>query len=214
MITVLLPSRKRPELLKTTIQGLRLLADSPTEVEVLVGADRDDEATAQAAMDMDCAVITFDRHGYANLHEYYNRLASVASGEWLLLWNDDAVMTTQSWDSIIEKEQHPAVLNLPSNHDRNLCCFPCVSRSLVRAWGHFSLSPHCDSWVHEVGMNAGIHRYVPVHVRHERFDMTGQNNDETYRESQAGYRSNEFNSQEMQHLRQNDAQIARRLMHG
>jgi hypothetical protein len=39
--------------------------------------------------------------GYDSLHEYYNELASKATGDWLMLWNDDAVMETEGWDEKI-----------------------------------------------------------------------------------------------------------------
>jgi len=215
MISVLLPSRNRHERLKATIENLRDKANEPTEVEILVATDDDDQESTLIAQKMDCAVFEGPRYGYHRLHEYYNRLALTAAGEWCLLWNDDVVMCTEGWDSVIEVQQHPAVLNLPSNHEPNLCCFPCVSTSLIKAWGHFSLSPHCDSWVHEVGMAAGIHRVQPgIYVEHERFDMTGKNNDQTYQESQAGYRSEEFGSPAMSAGRDKDAAIARKMIRG
>lgn len=215
MISVLLPTRNRHDRLVETITNLRMTADDSTEVEILVATDDDDPKSTEIAQRMDCAVFVSERFGYSRLHEYYNRLAMAAAGEWSLLWNDDVVMKTSGWDTIIEAQQHPAVLNLPSNHPPNLCCFPCVSTRLVKEWGHFSLSPHCDSWVHEVGMAVGIHRFVQgIYVEHERFDLTGKNNDQTYQESQAGYRSEEFGSPNMIEARNRDAGIARRMLHG
>src|SRR5262247_192752 len=103
MISILLPSRGRPQSLCSTINGLRDLADDPARIEVLVAADPDDQETVDAAraVDADSVIVTQERYGYHRLHEYVNRLAAQAHGTWLLLWNDDAVMLTESWDTVV-----------------------------------------------------------------------------------------------------------------
>lgn len=211
MISVLLPSRCRPVGLEKAIRSLLENAVRPQEVQILVAVDDDDLESGLLAVEYGCDVWTTPRLGYPRLHEYYNQLSKMATGDWLLLWNDDAVMLTEAWDMKIRAHAHPSVLRLESNHSPNLCPFPAVSASIVKAVGHFSLSPHCDSWVHEVGMEAGVYIGIPVAVRHERFDLTGDNHDQTFYESQAGYRPDEFNGPELRAARSRDAQIVRSL---
>jgi hypothetical protein len=43
----------------------------------------------------------FERQGYHRLHIYNNKLAEHTDARWLMIWNDDAVMETQGWDTEI-----------------------------------------------------------------------------------------------------------------
>lgn len=198
MISILCPSRGRPDLLAGSIESLRNKA--ATDLEVLVAADTDDPNTVQVARGLDTTVIVSERVGYSNLHVYYNSLAEQASGDWLLLWNDDATMLTDSWDQVIE-ELPPAVLvaDLQSHHSPDLCCFPAVRYVAVTAVGGFSPhTPHCDTYWQDLGRATETIRSVDVHVRHDRFDVNGMNHDQTYLDGQAGYRSAEYYSEFVQ----------------
>lgn len=209
MISVLLPSRGRPESLIDSIGSLRVMADDAPTVEVLVAADPDDPDTVKASLKARARCwVAPERYGYHRLHEYVNELARQAAGEWLLLWNDDARMLTQGWDTRA-REGRPGVLWPAHNGSPFLNVFPIVHTTLVEAWGHFSLSPHCDSWVQDVADAAGAHHRIDVEVRHDRFDLTGGHDDITYREAQAGYRTADYHSPEMAELRQRDIETLR-----
>jgi hypothetical protein len=142
------------------------------------------------------------------LQKYVNLLTKRAQGQWMLLWNDDARMLTEHWDARIA-ESDPGVLWPAHNGSPYLNVFPVVHRKVVDLLGHFSLSPHCDSWVQDIAHAVGIHHKVDVEVLHDRFDLTGGHNDETWREAQAGYRTEDYHSPEMAALRQRDIDILR-----
>jgi hypothetical protein len=186
------------------------MADDPGRVSVLVAADPDDPDTAKAASASRAAhVFTAPRrYGYAQLHEYVNALAALASGEWLLLWNDDARMLTKGWDSRVT-ESKPGVLWPAHNDSPMLNIFPIVHQSIVTRLGHFSLSPHCDSWVQDIAHAAGIHRRVDVEVLHDRFDLTGGHDDQTRQEAAAGYRTADYHSPDMRAAREHDVDLLR-----
>jgi len=204
MISVLLPSRGRPESLTDSIGSLRVMADDPSRLEILVAADPDDLSTVKAAEQSRARYwVAPTRYGYHRLHEYMNHLASLAAGEWLLLWNDDARMLTPGWDSRVE-EADRGVLWPTHNDSPMLNIFPIVHRSLVEALGHFSLSPHCDSWVQDVATAVGAHHRIDVDIRHDRHDLTGGHNDQTWRDAQAGYRTADYHSPPMQAARARD----------
>jgi hypothetical protein len=204
VISVLLPSRGRAASLEATVRGLRDLARRPDLVEVLVAADPDDEPTRTAQLGWPSRVWAApERYGYGRLHEYVNRLAGLASGEWLLLWNDDAGMLTEKWDQVISS-QPPAVL-WPWTNDQPGCnVFPAWPRSWTRCLGHVSLSPHCDSWMQEIGHALGRQHRIPVRAWHDTFRLTGGHRDATYAESLAGHRTAEFWGAEMTAARQAD----------
>jgi hypothetical protein len=209
VISVLLPSRGRPKSLVDSIGSLRVMADDAPTVEILVAADPDDPDTMAAALSARTRRwVAPERYGYSRLHEYVNALAAQATGDWLLLWNDDARMLTQGWDSRVT-ETTPGVLWPAHNGSPHLNVFPVVHRSVVETLGHFSLSPHCDSWVQDVAHAAGIQQQIDVAVLHDRFDLTGGHDDQTYRDAQAGYRTADYHSPEMVELRQRDIEILR-----
>jgi hypothetical protein len=203
-VSVLLPSRGRPESLGRSIEYLRHTATHPEEIEVLVGYDADDPNTATVAEASGVAPVQFPkRFGYSQLHRYVNDLAERAAGEWLLLWNDDALMLTLGWDSVIAHYEHttPRVLSSSSTgYGHSLCCFPTASRGLYEALGHLSLSPHVDTWLQDLGRATGILTDIPVQVHHDRYDLTGGHNDQTRAESLAGYRTEDFYGEVMQSL--------------
>jgi hypothetical protein len=220
LVSVLLPSRGRPESLLATIAGLHGLATDPDRVEVLVACDPDDTATYEAAWEADntATVLTADeRYGYHRLQEYVNRLAAQATGRWLMLWNDDATMLTEGWDKVIADQPAApsglAVLHPGSNQGPVLNTFPIFTRGLYELLGHVSISPHCDSYLEAISRPTGIEHRVPIEVRHDRYDLTGLHNDATFADAQAGYRTSDFHSAEVQD--QITADIAKiRAAHG
>lgn len=163
MISVLCPSRGNPELLARSVQSLR--ARAWAEPEILIAADADDAATCRKALELTGRVHISERAGYDRLHEYYQALAAVATGDWLLVWNDDAVMMTDGWDARIgELPPEAYVADLASPHSP-LCCFPAVRREAVAALGKFSTAnPHVDTFWGDIAMASGTLRRVDVYV--------------------------------------------------
>jgi len=183
-VSVLCPSRGRGASLAKSAETLTALAADPSMIEILVAVDPDDEATAQAASFIPARVKVWrapQRYGYARLHEYYNALARMACGRWLLIWNDDARMLTQGWDAVIAAQQ-PGVLWSQANHCGGGNLFPAWPREWTQALGHVSLSPHCDMWIQHIGQGLGCQRRIPVEVFHDRKDVTGGHDDATYAE--------------------------------
>lgn len=213
MISVLLPSRGRPEALIESVASLRDNADDPDRVEVLVAVDADDPATRTAALVSSVTGITTfeERHGYSGLYHYVNELARKAMGDWLFLWNDDARMLTAGWDRIVH-DQAPAVL-WPHSNDIPTCnTFPLWPKAWTDLIGHVSLSPHCDSWIQYLGQTLGLHHRVPIQILHDRADLTGGHDDQTRAESLAGYRTAEYGSPAMGAARAADIAALRALI--
>jgi hypothetical protein len=100
----------------------------------------------------------------------------------MFLWNDDAVMTTQDWDqAIVDHNDQFALLRAETNHEHPYAIFPIVPRKWVEITGH--LSPHQinDAWVSQVAWMLDIVKNIPVMVHHERYDLTGKNGDDVYK---------------------------------
>lgn len=210
MISLLLPSRDRPDLLRRSIYTAYALAADVGNVEVLIGNDPDDETTAEVGKELHerypgvRVIRTARRFGYREFNVYFNVLAGHAYGDWLVLWNDDAVMQTFHWDlQMVSKA--PGVLSLITSNQRPFNTFPAVHRKVYEAMGHYSLSIHCDSWVHDVALEAGCLWETSIEVLHDRADLTGNNADAIYQETHSNYQTDLYYSQEMAELRHQDA---------
>ena len=119
--------------------------------------------------------------GYIRLNEYLNELSGHATGEWLLFWGDDAIMHTQGWDQRIREVQGFRVLRMPTHNQHPYAIFPIVPRTWIELFGY--LSPHqlTDTWVSQMAYILNIMHDIDVEITHDRFDLTGNNNDDTYR---------------------------------
>lgn len=187
-ISILLPTRKRIASLIRSAESL-LHTCASAELEFMVAVDDDDRETLeslQLAPLPNMHLLVGPRLGYIKLHHYVNELAVNASGDWLFLWNDDALLETPDWDQIVADYAGQFVVLNPgtnhANHPRENCIFPIVSKQWVDILGHFSLSNHNDTYVEYIANQLGIRRDVEVFVKHDRADLTGSNDDEVYAE--------------------------------
>lgn len=204
MISLLVPSRARPELLKESIASL-----GDGDFEVLIRVDDDDPQLDGYAEFPN--VIIGPHHGYGALQNYYNELAAAARGDWLFLWNDDALMKTPDWIEIVRSfDQRMVVLNPNTNHDNweiDMNVFPILPRKIFELLGHFSLNAHNDSWIEYVARDAGIMVRVPIMIFHDRADLTGNNDDDVY--NSRVMQKEHFRSEEMVQARARDVQVIR-----
>jgi len=190
-ISMLLPTRGRTTSLKTSLLTLAELADDPHSIEMLLAFDDDDTASyawfaANIAPRLDeigvrYTAMGFERLGYIRLNEYLNELAKSARGDWLFFWGDDAVMRSQGWDTRVrEQTGRFRVLRMPTHNGHPYAIFPIVPRSWFEMFGY--LSPHqlTDTWCSYIGYMLDIMQDIDVDVLHDRADLTGNNNDETF----------------------------------
>ena len=164
VISVLIPSRDRPGQLARSVTSLRDQAVSPPEI--LVAADDDDDLTVKTARELGVAVIvTMPRAGYGQIHRYHQELAARSRGDWIMVWDDDAVMLTSRWDEFIEAMPPDVLVADVQSPYSPLCCYPAVRRRAVIALGRFCTdNPHIDTFWQDVGVSAGVIRRAEVHV--------------------------------------------------
>jgi len=215
LVSVLLPTRGRPQALIESVTSLHETAGDGKSFEILYAVDDDDQVPTLEAWDQIMSglggrhrpLIFQERHGYANLHEYVNQLATMADGRWLMLWNDDAVMQTYGWDWRIRELPCRFVLDCWTNHPTLTCTFPIVPAAWVQALGHFSLNAHCDTWWQLIG--EWTHRLVraDIDVQHNRFDLTGRNHDQTYEQGRLQHQTVSFYSAATTELIKQDASV-------
>lgn len=192
-ISILLPTRGRTHALYDSLRSLIDHAADPSRVEILLGLDDDDTEPREfiqsviadylRSHSVECRAQIFQPLGYENLHTYVNTLASAATGDWLFVWNDDALMDTQDWDNIIEGYNGEFRLLAPTdNHDGHpYAILPVLPADWFRLMDHISLNAQNDAWVSHIAYMLDIFERIPVHITHDRADITGNNEDDTFR---------------------------------
>lgn len=200
-ISILLPTRGRTDQLARSVLSLSNLAADWDRVQVLYGVDADDEPTWGLACNLARTqdwVWATPRRGYDRLYEYTNALVDQARGDWIMFWNDDATMQTEHWDAVIHQyDDQDLILWLQTTSLAEMLLFPVVPRRFIEQVGHFSLSPHNDTWWSDIGGWLGINRLISVLADHH---------------VASSYHDPAFYSTEQHALRWTDAEIIGRLI--
>jgi hypothetical protein len=204
VVSVLCPTRERPEQLLGSLKGLLDLAADPDAVEIMTAADHDDTTLPWEALPPQVRVVTFgQRHGYPHLEAYYNTLAGLAKGEWLLVWNDDATMETPHWDQIIRDSPPGFLWAAPCNPAAEPWMpseFPVIPAAWYRHLGWLSWHHSVDMWMARTALATGTGIRIPVSIVHNV----------AYERRTAGYPS--FHTPAMEAARQADAERLRELL--
>lgn len=192
IISVLLPTRGRKETLKKSLESLISTASNPKRIELLLGIDDDDTevksyiqteiAPILQAAGVESKAQIFKPLGYDKLNIYVNTLAASATGEWLFFWNDDALMLSENWDNEIDKYTGQFKLLAPKdNHDGHpYAILPIVPIDWFRLMDHLSMNAQNDAWLSHIAYMLDIFERIDVEFLHDRADITGNNNDETF----------------------------------
>lgn len=221
IISVLLPTRGRTDVLKKSLESLIDNANDPTRLEILLGLDDDDEKTRpyiekhiapyMQEKSVECRANIFEPLGYEKLNIYVNTLASSATGQWIFFWNDDAIMETKGWDDIIESKNGEFKLFAPKdNHEGHpYAILPILPMDWFRLLDHLSMNAQNDAWLSHIAYMLDIFERVDFEFIHDRADITGNNDDETFqnRKYMEGNPSDpkDFGHADMQNARVNSA---------
>lgn len=191
-IAVLLPTRGRTDALSRSVISLVNRAVNLAKVQFMFGFD-DDDVIGQTHFNEELkpwleekgvhyTAMMFEPLGYIRLNEYVNTLALSADADWLMFWNDDAVMETTAWDrTISEYTGQFKILAVHTHKDHPYSIFPIAPREWLDTLGY--LSPHqiSDCWLSQQAYMLDVWERIPVWVTHDRYDLTGNNGDDTFK---------------------------------
>ena len=191
-VAILLPTRGRTEMLERSLKTLIGLADTPSKIQLILGLDNDDATGIKHftdviqpwldTTDVEYSALTFDPLGYGRLNQYINKLADNADADWFFFWNDDAVMETKGWDNIIASYTGQfKLLSVHTHNDHPYSIFPVVPKAWYTTLGHLSQHQMNDAWLSQIAYKLDIYERIPVWATHDRLDLTGNNNDTTYK---------------------------------
>lgn len=182
-IAVLLPTRSRTDALTTSVTSIVNLAKDISHIQIIFGFDNDD----QIGLDHFSKVIQpyLDKHdvsyeaqafksmGYAGLNRYYNHLAKSTSADWLFVWNDDAVMETQDWDSVIEQYTGKfKLLKVHTHNDHPYSIFPIMPRAWYDLMNHLSRHQMIDAELSQLAFLLDLMQVIDVNVTHNQVELT------------------------------------------
>lgn len=167
MISILCPSRGRPELAKRMVESAFNTAKN--NIEILLYLNNDDPRLNDYLKNIDRNLIEIgpDRSpGYS-----WNLLADKAKNDILFLIGDDVNFTTDNWtEKIVNGFAHykdkiacvyPVVPGMKSKNNPHFC----LHKNWVNTLGYF-VPPHfwhwyVDTWVRHVAIK--LNRYYPLH---------------------------------------------------
>ncbi len=188
-ISVIVPTRKRPQQLRRMYKSIQDTAE--VMPEVLLYIDNDDQESSDIATELEITTIGGPRQ---KLSLCYNEVAEIASGSILKMAADDEVYLTKGWDSIVieEFEKYEDRLVLVHGDDKffgeSLSTHSYFHREWEKVMGYY-FPPYfsswwLDNWVTEVAKAAGRLIYLPsVVCEHMHTEYGKSETDSTYEEA-------------------------------
>jgi aspartyl/asparaginyl beta-hydroxylase (cupin superfamily) len=200
-LSLLCPTRGRPRWLATLLRSIERTAHLGSRVEVLCYVDADDPELPgyQALLGQGA----FGRLGRCVLHigeplgvpTAWNVLAGLATGDYLLMANDDQLYVSYGWDLAVDA----AAAALARDHPDEIGClyfdagqygsaipdFPMISRAWHQALGYYAPTIFqqwsAEKWIFDIAGQAGRLYPVPgVFVEHRHYQEFKAPFDVTY----------------------------------
>jgi hypothetical protein len=192
LISILLPSRGRTDALDRSIMSLIDLASDTKNLQLIVAFDNNDLSSSLYfinniapkinASGARYTCLEFPPMGYIRLNEYVNQCAKIATGDWLMFWNDDAFMESAGWDKeIIKHTGEFCCLRMPTHNEHPYAIFPIVPKQWYELFGYLSEHQISDAWISQISYMLDIVKNIDVKVVHDRHDLTGNNHDDTFK---------------------------------
>ncbi len=217
-ISIILPTRRRPEQFHRMYESAMSLAAQPDAIEVSVYCDDDDEASAahfaQAGYP-NVAVTTGPRELLSTL---WNKAYEAASGPIYMHAGDDIVFRTEGWDELVRNAfaQFPDRIAFVYGRDgiqnQGLGTHGFIHQNWIRAVGYFLppyfASDYNDTWLNDVSEAIGRRVYLEELYTEHMHPMAGKGEwDATHQERMARGREHNVNAlyPALAHLRDEDA---------
>jgi hypothetical protein len=158
--TIMIPTRKRPIMIQNLLFSIYHTAKNKNQVETIVMYDEDDIVTCKKIEELKLIYINFPvrfierpRH-YSINNSYYNGMAKLSQGEYLVSVNDDTTFMKFNWDIETIDKLNKYMLDKPDGivygivEDSDFCkkrvraginfsCFPLISKKAVNTLGFF-----------------------------------------------------------------------------
>ncbi len=158
--SILIPTRKRPQLLTNLIQSIHDTVEDKNNTEIHIAYDVDDNVTISiiGSLKETYKSIKMDFHGrkrsYLLNDDYYNWMSTnFSEGKYIIAVNDDTKFINYAWDSIALRKIEDYLKDKPDgifygitedkevegrrNDSNYFSCFPLISKAGVNVLGYF-----------------------------------------------------------------------------
>jgi hypothetical protein len=186
-IAFICPTRGRPDKFAASVLSLYEKAHRTFDYVVFAYIDNDDPRKAEYTQTTHTQFVTGPRFGYSGLHEAITLylIPMTKDYDWIFLWNDDAIMMTESWDVVISGINPDYVLCPVTNHGTHvegINVFPVIPRQWIDLVG-WARNGANDTWWQVIGQMLNRQRVIPVAIKHNRDDLTKTSKDQTRAEN-------------------------------
>lgn len=196
MISLLLPTRQRPNELLELYDSAFGTAARPAEVEMVAVVDDDDRSYDALGGIPQLQLLSVPR---TTLSDYWNIASRFAKGPVYGLLADDVRFRTQGWDEVVAEAFPPDGIahvfgddGTPyyPNHDYGTHGF--IRQEWLDAAGTFTTpdfsKDYADSWLNVLGIALGRQVWVPILMEHLHFSLTGRMDENTRERLERGER--------------------------
>lgn len=187
-ISLLVPTRNRPDNLKRFYDSAMKHASKPISIEVIAYVDDDDES-----YDFSLPRLRYIRGPRIVLSEMWNKCAEMAISPILGHMGDDIIFRTDNWDSIIWNEftNQPDKILFVHGDDMggngiNFGTHGFIHRKWMETVGYFVppyfSSDYNDTWLNDVANALERRRFVNIQTEHMHFVFNKGPKDQTHEE--------------------------------
>ena len=197
-ISVLIPSRNRPQNLKELCESLFDNASDPNQIEVIVYLDLDDsyiEECVEYFAELNTRYINPSKLIIGPklvLSDYPNKLLQIASSDIFMNLGDDMRCRSEGWDKIIIDtiNEYPDKINFVYVDDGywgpDLASHHIIHRNYVECLGYF-YPPifdfgYSDTWMFQVAQKVGRIKFLPILFEHMHYSIGKGELDQTYQD--------------------------------
>jgi hypothetical protein len=198
LISVLIPSRNRPQGLRELCDSLFNNANNPNQIEVIVYFDLDDSYIPEYVEYFNELTLKYTNPVKTIigpklvLSDYPNKLLQIASSDIFMNLGDDMRCKAKGWDEIIIEaiNEYPDKINFVYVDDGywgpNLASHHIIHRNYVECLGYF-YPPffdfgYSDAWMFQVAQKVGRIKFLPILFEHMHYSIGKGDFDQTYQD--------------------------------
>lgn len=175
MISVLCPSRGRPQVFRAMMESLAAATANPYGVEVVAYIDEDDRTRWEYPPAHE--YLRYVRGPRVMFSDLWNKCFDACRGDIVMHAGDDQLFRTQGWDAMVER----AYLDCPDKvlmvhgsdegqHFHLFGAILCLSRKWCETVGYVTppwfVGDCPDKWLNEVANALGRRKYLPFVTEH------------------------------------------------
>lgn len=212
LISLLLPTRQRPEMLMRLYESAIDLADDPKNVEMVVYVDDDDESYG-ALVESPPPRTKFLQGPRKTISECWNDCHRASTGEIFMHCGDDLVFRTKGWDTVVRNlfANYPDKIvfaygddGSTESHNYEFGTHGFIHKNWTDVVGRF-LPPYYesdynDTHLNEIAKALNRHVHIPIFTEHMHFSLgkseKDRNTEERLARHERQHPENVYNSQE------------------